>query len=184
MNALQLSRYSGWLILVALLVSLPACGPRSGSLSGKVTYKGEPLKGGTVTFLGPYTYSAEIKLDGSYEVPKMYSGSYRIGVETESIRGESDAVGPYASGAATKGPPGMKLPVKGGQIPKDAATPPTSKLPVDPSAFGYSQPKASAETDIKSRFVRIPKKYADPNESGLTYEFPGGTQTHNIDLKD
>ncbi|MEJ5277159.1 MAG: hypothetical protein WHU94_14705, partial [Thermogemmata sp.] len=78
MKAQIRSRPSGWLLLAVVIVPLTACGPRSGSLSGKVTYKGEPLKGGTITFLGPYTYSTDIKLDGSYEIPKMYSGSYRI----------------------------------------------------------------------------------------------------------
>ncbi|MBA2227883.1 hypothetical protein [Thermogemmata fonticola] len=178
MKAQIRSRPSGWLLLAVVIVPLTACGPRSGSLSGKVTYKGEPLKGGTITFLGPYTYSTDIKLDGSYEIPKMYSGSYKISIETESLKS-----GGGGSPFAFKTPAGMKLPSKD-QLPKEATAPPTEKLPVDPSAFGYSQPKANPDYDPKKRYVAIPKKYADVNESGLTYDFPGGTQTHNIDLKD
>lgn len=176
-------RFFCCLSLLGLLFLVPACGPRSGSLSGKITYKGEPLKGGTITFLGPYTYSAEIKLDGSYEITKMYSGSYRVGVETESVKVASEGSGPYGS-SAFKGPPGMKLPTKGSQLPKEATSPPAEKLPVDPGAFGYSQPKPNPDYDPSKRYVAIPKKYANPNESGLTYDFPGGVQTYNLDLKD
>lgn len=178
MKVHALSRPWSWVALAVVLVPLAACGPRSGSLSGKVTYKGEPLKGGTITFQGPYTFSTDIRLDGSYEIPKMYSGTYKISIETESVKGSGGST-PFAF----KAPPGMKLPSKD-QLPKEATAPPTEKLPVNPEAFGYSQPKANPDYDPKKRYVAIPKKYADVNESGLTYDFPGGTQTHNIDLKD
>ncbi len=167
-------RFTAFTLPLAMVaLALTSCGPRSGSLSGKVTYKGEPLKGGFITFLGPQTYSADIKLDGSYEVPKMVSGTYRIGIDTEALKiaGES------------KGPPFMKFDPSS-KLPKEAKEPPTQKLPVDPSKFGYSVPNPSAEYDPAKRYVKIPAKYKDPNQSGLTYDFPGGTRTYNIELTD
>jgi hypothetical protein len=178
MKTLLLLRNLGFVFIAVVLITLCACGPRSGSLSGKVTYKGEPLKGGTITFLGPYTYSTDIKIDGSYEIAKMYSGSYRVAIETESIKGEEGS-----SPFSFKTPAGTKLPSKN-QLPPEAKDPPIGKLPVDPKAFGYSQPNVNPDYDIKKRYVQIPKKYGDPNTSGLTYDFPGGTQTHNINLQD
>ena len=178
MNMILLLRNTGLVVGGILLLMISACGPRSGSLSGKVTYKGEPLKGGTITFLGPYTYSTDIKIDGSYEIPKMYSGSYRIAVETDSVKGEEGS-GPFTF----KTPGGMKLPSKN-QLPPEAKYPPIAKLPVNPKEYGYSQPNVNPDYDIKKRYVQIPKKYADPNTSGLTYDFPGGAQTHNINLPD
>ncbi len=156
---LRLTAFALPLAMVAL--ALTSCGPRSGSLSGKVTYKGEPLKGGFITFLGPQTYSADIKLDGSYEIPKMVSGTYRIGIDTEAFKFDPTS-----------------------KLPKEAKAPPIHKLPVDPSKFGYSVPNPSAEYDPAKRYVKIPSKYKDPNQSGLTYDFPGGTQTYNIELTD
>jgi hypothetical protein len=33
-------------------------------------------------------------------------------------------------------------------------------------------------------YVRLPKKYHSPDESGLTYTVKAGSQTHNIELTD
>jgi hypothetical protein len=34
------------------------------------------------------------------------------------------------------------------------------------------------------RYVPIPRKYADPEQSGLKFDFRGGNQTYDINLSD
>jgi len=40
-----------------------------------------------------------------------------------------------------------------------------------------------AKEDTADRYVQIPPNYADPEQSGLTLEVKGGSQTYNIELK-
>ena len=59
---------------VAVLALLAGCnhGPPTGKVRGKVTFKGQPVKEGRVTFLNPKeggTYEAMIGSDGSYAIP-------------------------------------------------------------------------------------------------------------------
>jgi hypothetical protein len=61
------------LLAVAALATSPGCnnGPPIGKVKGKVTFKGQPVKEGRVTFLNPKeggTYEAMIGSDGSYAV--------------------------------------------------------------------------------------------------------------------
>jgi hypothetical protein len=69
----------GWLAL-ALLAS--GCGPRYGNISGKVTYKGAPVAGGTITFYDSVNQnrSTDIKPDGTYTIPRVASGQARVTV--------------------------------------------------------------------------------------------------------
>jgi hypothetical protein len=64
------------------VLALAGCGPATGSISGKVTFKDKPLPGGTVTFLGSdkKVRSAPIGNDGTYTVEKVAVGEAKIGV--------------------------------------------------------------------------------------------------------
>ncbi|HUP81879.1 MAG TPA: carboxypeptidase-like regulatory domain-containing protein [Pirellula sp.] len=56
-------------------------GPDVGEVSGKVTFKGQPVKEGTVTFLNPSEGGAgESPIDdnGSYAIPKLVVGDYIV----------------------------------------------------------------------------------------------------------
>ncbi len=73
----SLARLGRWGALLVLLVPLgmSGCGG-TGSVSGKVSYKGQLLKGGNVTFIsseGKPTVSASIQEDGSYTFPRCRS---------------------------------------------------------------------------------------------------------------
>jgi hypothetical protein len=141
-----------WFCLVVAL-TLTGCGA-NGSVSGKVSYKGEPVGGGTVLFVpqGQQSLSARINADGTYSIEKIAAGPVKISVETKTAQ-------------QVKGPPrGMPTPPPGA-IPKDA-----------PSI--YNQP-----SQPQGKYVPIPENYADPDKSELTYTVIGGSQTHNIDLK-
>ena len=53
----ELGRWGTFLVLL-VLVGVSGCGS-TGSVSGKVSYKGTPLKGGTVTFLSSESKPSE-----------------------------------------------------------------------------------------------------------------------------
>jgi hypothetical protein len=72
--------------LAAALVVLAGCGRGgTGEVTGKVTYKGDVLPGGMVTFIAENgkAESARIAEDGSYKVANIPVGRARITVTTQ-----------------------------------------------------------------------------------------------------
>ena len=56
-------------------------GPRVGEVSGKVTFKSEPVKEGTITFLNPNEGGAgesPIDANGNYKIPHLVVGEYIV----------------------------------------------------------------------------------------------------------
>src|SRR4051794_22586118 len=81
-----LGRWGLFLLLLTPL-GLSGCGA-SGSVSGKVSYKGTMLKGGTVTFhspMGKASAVAQIGEDGSYTIEKVPAGDVKICVDTKML---------------------------------------------------------------------------------------------------
>jgi hypothetical protein len=69
------------LALLAGLVAAAGCGKSTGTVSGKVYYKDQPLNSGTVTFLtDKEAFRGFIKEDGSYSVSKVPVGDVTITV--------------------------------------------------------------------------------------------------------
>ena len=141
-------------LLLCLLLGAAGCGA-SGSVTGKVLYKGHPLEGGTVLFVSPgrASVTAEIGPDGSYSIPKIPAGPVHIAVETQSAK-------------AGKVPKGM-MPPKGVEVPPEAQQ----------SGVYAGQGRSGGKA------VAIPEQYADPDKSNLTYTVTGGPQTHDVDLQ-
>lgn len=83
-------RCVGIVVLGLLLLMVGGCGSSTGSVSGTVTYKGEPLKAGRVTFTsGDKTgqgFPAEIDENGKYSISKIPPGDYKVCVETEYLK--------------------------------------------------------------------------------------------------
>ncbi len=146
--------------VLCLLVLATGCSA-SGKISGKVTFKDKPLTGGTVLFVsteGRGTGRSPISEDGSYTIEKMAAGPVKIAVETSSA--QEGASGPRRS------PPKSMQPGSGADLPAAAG-----------KSSIYS-PKSGM-----SKAEKIPPEYSDPETSGLTYTVTGGSQTHNIELK-
>src|SRR4051812_46891861 len=67
-----------------LAAGLAGCsrGPATGTVQGKVTFKGAPVTEGTVTLLNPKeggTHEAQLQKDGTYTVPgKVVVGEYLV----------------------------------------------------------------------------------------------------------
>ena len=185
--------------LAALL--LAGCGPAVGSLSGKVTVDGSPLKGGNITFVndsGGASASAEISETGTYTIQNIAAGEYTITVNTEYLKAGSSGGGgkpgggggtppipaPGGSGSGKPGGSGGAPPPPGGGSgggapPKGVGGAPKSEMPGNPADFGYNP---SAPGAAASRYMKIASKYADASQSDLTFTHPGGAATHDLPL--
>jgi len=86
--------------LILCVSGLAGCsfGPKQGTVSGKITYKGEPLGNGTVVFIGADNNggSSQIGPDGTYKISNMPVGAMKITVETKPV------------GPSTTGIPGIR----------------------------------------------------------------------------
>lgn len=156
------------LLVFSLLGS--GCGPSKGSLSGKVTLDGAPLHGGRVDFAnksGGPSATVEINDDGTYSVPILSGGDYAVTVTTDYLKAGS------GGGGMNRMPGAMK----GGGVPQENKAGAKVEMPGNPADYGY---KASMPGDSAKKYVKIPSKYADPAESGLTYTFAGGSPTYDI----
>lgn len=139
-------------LLFATLLAMTGCGSSTGTISGKVSYKDAPLKGGNVTFLTKdkkVSRLSEIQEDGSYKIEKMPAGEVLISVETASLKPPPASRFVNAPPAGANAPPGYKAP----------------------------DFKEKAK-----RYVEIPEMYSDPDKSKLTYTVKGGEQNFDIKL--
>jgi len=150
-------RFLAGLLFLPCGLMLAGCGGgSSGTVSGKVSYKGQPLKGGTVAIIPKAggVVSSPIQEDGSYSISKVPPGSARITVETKTLR----------------------------PTPKGAVKGPYAKMPKDAVPEGLNVPGVTGQGDPK-RYVAIPDQYSDPEKSGLSMDVQRGAQPHDIDLK-
>jgi uncharacterized protein YxeA len=149
------------LLAVVLLIGVSACASKRiapGKVTGLVTYKGEPLKSGNLTFHtkdNKGNYQSSLNTDGKYEVFELPVGTHDVTIETESLN------------------PNRKVPTYGGAMGKGKAGEQQRVM------MGAPDPKTLAE-----RWRAIPKKYADPKTSGLTATITAGNQSVNFDLTD
>jgi hypothetical protein len=119
------TRTGRFVVMAAALLLVAGCGG-TGTLNGKVTFKGQPLPGGMVTVFdaGNAGHSGQIQKDGSYSVSNIPAGSAKVTVGTSPSRGNirnPDAVkepwGPYVQIPRRYSDPeksGFKLEVKSG----------------------------------------------------------------------
>ncbi len=167
----------GLLAATSLLVS--GCGPSKGTVTGKVTLDSIPLKGGRVDFSnksGGASATVEIAEDGTYTVKGLSAGDYTVTVVTDHLKTTGGGGGGRMPGPPAPG--GAKGGGAAGGMPKEN-TPPKSEMPGNPADHGYV---ASMPGDSSKKYIKIPAKYSDETQSGLTYNFTGGSQVHDIPL--
>jgi hypothetical protein len=82
---MPINRFPWVLAAGVLLAGIVGCGPRTGRVTGKVTFNGQALPSGTVSFLSAdmvRTASGDIAEDGSYTVPNAPVGPVKVMVMT------------------------------------------------------------------------------------------------------
>jgi len=164
---------------LACIALLSGCSRPVGSVKGTVTFNGKPLKGGSVTFNnteGGPSASATIGEDGSYSIPKLTGGEYKVCIDTSFLKPSPGGPAGYSGSGGPRGPQGAKTQ----SIPK-SAPPKDADIP---EGYHPSSPADAAAVKNSKLYIAIPAKYGKPDTTDLSYNFPGGEQTHNIDIKD
>ena len=173
------------LALLSTATFVFGCSPGNGlnlaKVRGKVTYKGEPVKNGTVFFMpdeskgtiGPPAVGS-ITSDGSYVMSTESAGDgVIVGSHKVGITGVEEK--PISSGPAAPTPesdPQGYMKAKA----KDAAA-------VRSGAVKKEEDTFTDKGGQKWRFV-VPRKFTNPQESGIIAKVEPGSQTMNFDIDD
>lgn len=160
-----------FLLASVLLVFVAACSSSSApsKVSGKITYKGDPVTGGTIYF---HAFLADgsgntgasfhyvIKPDGTYIGTEMPAEKMLVSIETESLNPNRPAVkGTVAKAEGAQQQQLMDMMKKVNNVPDSSA-----------QAWGT--------------YVKIPSKYLDPKTSGLEVTLTKGSNNYDINLTD
>ena len=144
----------GGLVLTLPLCLLAACGcggnenPHApASVTGKVTYKGEPVPAGLINFIpkteGP-SATGSLIADGTYSITDAPAGEFTVTIDNESLNPDKKLPQyPGTSKAGVSGPTSSPMPGGGGAA--------SSPMPI------------SAPVKATGKYVKIPAKYADVN---------------------
>jgi hypothetical protein len=146
------------------------CGTNSktpAEIKGVIRYNGQLVKGGTIRFQSKDagTYGSVIHDDGSYSVMQVAPGDMVVTIETESAN--PDIVNPLPAG------------IDGGQ----GAMSMEAIMEKRRSA-GAKSAEGTGSVKRKENYLKIPEKYADPNQSGLMATLGRGSLTKDFDLTD
>jgi hypothetical protein len=154
----------GLLIVFPLLAG---CGVRTGHVTGKVTYKGNPLPAGWVYFrpADPARSMVSVQLaeDGSFEAD-LPAGEMAVTIDNR------DWEPPPAAGAVPSVPANIPISAEARAKLGPAAAKPRN-----------SEPRPSPKS---GKYVVIPEKYYDLSTSGLKFTVTGEAQTQNFELVD
>ena len=146
------------LILTCILLCFVGCGPRTGVVSGEVTYKGKPVPGGLLTFRpsdpSHNSVSYELDRDGKYSL-ELPVGEAIICIDNREFE-PRPATAPAI-------PPGMSLPAE---------------------VVKSMQASSKESAKVSDRWVKLPEKYYQVETSDLKITVKGGPQTEVIEFKD
>lgn len=149
-------------IVVFTLVGAGCSSSSTGDISGTVTFQGKPVVSGTVSVIGPEgnPVGTVIQPDGTYKMTGIQTGSSIFLVASPAPAGEVAAAG--------AGKPGK------GDI-----------LDGKPDAASEAGPAAGTtlSPDQLKKWVAIPNKYLDPNQTDLKFTVSSGANTFNIEMK-
>ena len=164
-------------IFVCCLALASGCsGSARAKVSGVVTYKNAPLKGGNMTLSSDSggSYSCIIQPDGTYSVTDVATGTYNVTIETESLnpdkKAPKSAVAEKGSQRESEHNKYMEAMGQGSGQNKSGA--------------GDSGTGGASKEDLAKLFTKIPTKYASKTTSGLQIEVGSGATVKEFPLAD
>jgi hypothetical protein len=167
-----------FLVFLCLAVGyVVGCSRPMASVKGRITYKGNILKGGTICFHsteGAGDFGGYIAEDGTYSVPSVPAGTYKVVVETDTAKTRN------TGNNMMKGSGKMNPPAKKEESQKSKPLPPDAQEKIPP---GYKPSNPADMIAAKQRYVEIPSSYGKADTTPETYTVVPGDQTHDIELK-
>jgi hypothetical protein len=159
--------------LILLIPFLAGCAPAIGKVTGKVTYKGQPVPGGFVTFRPvdgrQNAVTATLEQDGRYSTVEIPAGEVMVTIDNRELEPRSSIPSLPPNVPLS---PEMRAKLGSG---KAAAPPPP----------GDGAPATGEDVRRPSgRYLPIPEKYYNAESSGLKFTIKGGEQTLDIELTD
>lgn len=157
--------------LFAAFLLLSGCGKSVGTVSGKVSYKGKTIKGGSVALVnseGKSVVGSDITEEGTYKFENVAAGDYKVLVDTSRLAPV------LMMGAGMMGG-------KAAPLPKGAGAPPEGVT--IPEGYKGSNPADIASASNAKRYTEIPPNYRDAAKTDLTMKVVAGDQTQDITLK-
>lgn len=146
------------LSVASVLLCLAGCGPRTGTVTGEATYKGQPIPGGLLTFrpVDPSQNSAtyELDRDGKFKL-ELPVGEALICIDNREFEPQ-----PATTPAIL---PGMNLPA---EVAKSMAA------------------SSKESKKVSDRWVKLPEKYYQIETSDLRITVKGGEQSEIIEFED
>jgi hypothetical protein len=148
------------LLLTLFLLSAPGCGsssrPDAASLSGKITYKNNPVTGGNIIF---HTESGGsppwgINSDGTFTAADLPLGNVEVTIDTEVVN------------------PNRKTPQYG------------DKKGGDKNRGERFSPMPEGAKSATGTYVKIPARYSVKGKSGLTVTLTKGRNQKDFELTD
>jgi hypothetical protein len=168
----------GLLIVLLFAVGCSPKGPANvAEVSGKVTFNGAPVTGGTIQLIpsgGGAPQILAIQPDGTFRVGSIPLGDYKVTVETESAKGALERMFPNPG----QGPTEAEL----AQMPPHLRP----QMPPQPPAGAQKADYSKMPPEMKGKipmYVEIPTKYADPSTSGLTWEIKNSSEKKDFNLQ-
>ena len=155
-------------LFAAALAVLAGCGKKDRGITGKVTYKSQPVPGAIVTLYatqGTDTFSVRTGTDGTFTLPQVPDNVYKVSITAASAAHE----GPQnpGGGMMAGGSPMMKMKMGGGAM---------------AGAAGKGEAMEKKESEMRGKVgetaaqeslgadIKLPKKYAHQETSGLTWD--------------
>jgi hypothetical protein len=169
----NLVRRARQICCLAALVLLAGCGGvKTANVNGKVTFKNQPVTGGTIVFrsaddpkINPA--SGVINPDGTFSVDKVPVGKVKVTIDNRNLK--NDGAPP-----TTRGGPDLKRTM---QPPPDMPEEAKKKMAERPG-----QQIGGTEKPVGT-YMPIPDSYADVEKSGLSYDIHSGNNEITVELK-
>jgi len=162
-------------------VIIGGCAKPSGSIKGKVSYKGVPLKGGKVLYYSTEDeskiFGGPINEDGTFEVLAIAPGTYKVCIDTSS------------GSPVRKGPPPDQGKDKGQGDSKFKQDEKKDVKPFDPKELKDQEHGHASNKDVMKQVssrqqVDVPQKYRGKDSTDITFTATADAgQTHEIDIK-
>ncbi len=177
-------------IFSALLVFAAGCGgDKKSRVTGIITYKNEPVKGGNIYLTNDAggSFSSPITMEGAYTITDIVPGTYSVTVDTESVNPDRKSTAAVSGRGAPSAPNNPAVNAPGGKadtLNKEYAERMGKSAPAGNDAGSGGGFGAPSKEDLLKRYTKIPGKYGSKATSGLTFEVGNGTTTKDFPLAD